>query len=427
MSSSNAVGQPKCCEEEKGKLKKACAIDVDENKDFRKDQEKRKEARIKYNKKLKPSESKKEKEIYRIRDKTWKDKHCQKLLFDYELSADDVKKNLQTVKDEMDSLQKDFENVLLDKVGEIGVDKAEKVLAVGGCAAAGAVVGGIIGFFFGGAGAVPGAALGAELGTGICGAAATVDTVVDAVGGAAELWENKDAIKKRVGELMNAKDRVDEFMGNIDKLDKATDEERKKLKEEIYGEMADAIKDDPCIKAKRCELIPYQQGSPTASDAKANGVPTPMDKMFKLDKKSGCCPGQRAHHIIPKAKLAGCANYTDTVHNNAPTVCAEGGHSNGTHGKMHTNTDNNTEYMIFGEDKYESPHKCAKNASSTNCTIEASADAFMKTFSDSKCDKECIKKQLKEYYEKLGCEMKPVNKTGGEIKKDDENNERGRK
>jgi len=94
---------------------------------------------------------------------------------------------------------------------------------------------------------------------------------------------------------------------------------------------------------------------------------------------------------------------------------------------MHTNTDKYTEDMIFGENEYKSPHKCANNASSTDCTIEASAEAFMETFKDSKCKKKCIKDQLEDYYKKLGCKMKPVNKTGGEIKKDDENKEGGRK
>ncbi len=416
---SSTTSLPCECKDNK-KVEEKCVPSKKENEAFKKDQEQRNKARKKYNEKHAHSRRghrPKHKEIYRVRDMTWKDKHCQKLLFDYELSPDEIKQRIQTVKDELEKLENDLTGVLREKAGDIAVDKLEKVAAVGGCAAAGAVIGGIVGFFFGGVGAAPGAVLGGELGAEVCGAIATADTVKDTVEGAMDVWENKDAIKRRIGELMGAKDRIDEFMGNIDKLGKATDEERKKIKEEIYEKMEEAIKDDPCIKAKRCELIPYQQGKPSASDAKGA---TPMDKLFKLDKKGGCCPGQRAHHIIPKAKMEGCPAYTKKVHNNAPTVCAEGGHSSGTHGKMHTNTDNITENIIFKEDEYE---KYEHKPESMEATIEASTEAFMKTFKNSKCKKKCIKDQLEDYYKKLGCNMKPVNKTGGEIKRDGENQE----
>ena len=94
---------------------------------------------------------------------------------------------------------------------------------------------------------------------------------------------------------------------------------------------------------------------------------------------------------------------------------------------MHSATDTNTEDMVHGEGEYEN-HTCAKQADSMACTIEASAAAYVQTFSDSECDKECIKQQLEKYYKKYkDCKMTAKNKSGGEIKKSDENKEGGRR
>ena len=141
---------------------------------------------------------------------------------------------------------------------------------------------------------------------------------------------------------------------------------------------------------------------------------TPMDKAFKLDQKKGCCPGQRAHHVVPQTKFdrkrtkeelerlrkdygddyneeTTCSKYTKSVHNNAPTICVEGGHSSGTHGKMHGETD-------------EATRDTVNNATEHNLenTLEASAKAFEKTFPH--CKKECIKEQLDNYYKGKGLE-----------------------
>jgi len=143
-----------------------------------------------------------------------------------------------------------------------------------------------------------------------------------------------------------------------------------------------------------------------------------MDKAFKLDQSKGCCPGQRAHHLIPETKFDGCTNYTSTMHSGAPTVCAEGGHSSGTHGELHGKTDDNTRDMVEGTYAYSSTGCNGRKASSLKCTIEASAEAFVKTFYGSKCKKACIKKQLEDYYKDLDCEIVPKNKLGDPIEDD---------
>jgi len=409
---SNVTTPPCECAKGGKKIDGACEPSKKEQQAFKKEQEERNDKRKKYNDKLKSGgkvkKGKHEKEIYRVRNKTWKDTHCQKVLFDYEMSEEDVKKKLETVKEEMEKLQDDFEEVLYDKGIEFVEDKVTKVVGVAGCAGAGAVIGGIIGFFFGGVGAAPGAVLGGELGASLCGAAATADTVLDTIEGAVDIWNNKDAIADRIAKLKGAIESVDELKQNVEDLANLEGEEKRKKKEEIYDKITESVNNDPCLKARRCQLIPYKNNTIVASQAKGA---TPMDKAFKLDQKKGCCPGQRAHHIIPETKFDGCDNYTKEIHNGAPTVCAEGGHSSGTHGKLHGKTDDNTDKMVNGEYEHTSTG-CNGNASSLKCTIEASSDAFVKTFKGSKCKKKCIKEQLEKYYKDLGCTMVPKNKNG---------------
>lgn len=145
-----------------------------------------------------------------------------------------------------------------------------------------------------------------------------------------------------------------------------------------------------------------------------------MDKLLKLDQKDGCCPGQRAHHVIPKSRVSNCQGYD---HNKAPTVCVEGGNNSGTHGKLHMATDKNTEDMVYGI--YEHSPSANKEPSSMASAIEASAQAMSKEFG---CDKTCIKRELDKFYRKLcpnGVVLKDRN--GKVIEKDREVKEGGRK
>jgi uncharacterized membrane protein len=409
----STVKQPcKCAGEINKKVNEKC--EVKGSAAFRKEQEERNEKRERYNAKQKGRRKPgKKKAIYRVRDKTWKDQHCQKLLFDYEDSQKQLKEKLDTIKEEMEDLKEDFESVLYDKLGEVATDKIEKVAAVAGCAAAGAVVGGIIGFFFAGAGAIPGAALGSEAAAAICGAVAMADTVKDTVEGAVDIWNNKELIKKRIEALEKAIEKVDEFRKHVDELEKVKDDpvKMKEKKDKIYEGIAEQIKNDPCIKARRCQLISYDSNILKSSEAKVKPA-TPLDKAFKLDKPKGCCPGQRAHHLIPETKFSGCGNYTDAVHNKAPTVCAEGGHSSGTHGQMHTNTDANAKTIVDAGNP---------DAGSLDAAIESSAEAFVETFKSSKCNKACIITQLEDYYKNKGldgCINNAVDKNGKPIEPD---------
>ena len=411
--------KPKCCKGEEKKLEDACSIDAKENTRFVKNQEERNKKREKYNANPK---HKHKKPIYAVRDKTWKDKHCMRTLFNYENPAV-VKKNLEDLKDELDTLKDDFDSVLLEIGKGAVVDKVEKVAAVGGCAVIGGIVGGIVGFFFGGAGAAPGAALGAELGSSLCGAAATADTVLDAAKGAKEVWNNKEKIAQRIEELSRSTKQVEKLNKTVTELQNASAQERKALKEKLYKEMEEQIAKDPCLSAKRCELKPYKDPR-EAQRKQPNKQKQPMDRIFDLGNASGCCPGQQAHHVIPSAKVAHCRGYNK---DEAPTVCVEGGKENGTHGKMHAATDKNTRAMVYGEAPYDNTHPCAHKADTMKCTIEASAQAMVTVFADSHCDKECIEKQLHKFYDKLcqGEKMTPRDRHGNEVKRDKDNGGEG--
>jgi hypothetical protein len=50
-----------------------------------------------------------------------------------------------------------------------------------------------------------------------------------------------------------------------------------------------------------------------------------------------------------------------------------------------------------------------------DCATEAGAQAHAEQFPDSNCDKECIKAQLKEYYDPLNCQPRAANKSGKPI------------
>lgn len=61
-------------------------------------------------------------------------------------------------------------------------------------------------------------------------------------------------------------------------------------------------RNDPCVKAKRCMLVPYSRQN---------------------NKKGGCCPGQTAHHIVPKHHFP-ASEFPKYSEGDAPCVCVEG-------------------------------------------------------------------------------------------------------
>lgn len=150
--------------------------------------------------------------------------------------------------------------------------------------------------------------------------------------------------------------------------------------------MDDIAKSNPCIKAKKCSLVPYKPTKSAEDQAK---------------KGDGCCPGQTGHHLMPDTMFRDPAKkkpktkredqptldcwgkYTE---DGAPTICVEGttnNSANGSHGRMHELTD---EKIAPHTSKKEMSYATARNLL---------ADLVEAQFG---CPKECTKAQLDEFY-----------------------------
>ncbi|CUI04617.1 hypothetical protein [Massilia antarctica] len=148
--------------------------------------------------------------------------------------------------------------------------------------------------------------------------------------------------------------------------------------------MASAAHADPCIKARKCLLIPYMDADKTAAG-------------------NGCCPGQTGHHLLPsamfdqyapelsgdkktyKAKMKNDGRrpcWKDYDHNAALTICLEGTtnrSANGSHGHAHEETG-----------KIVAPFRKSADMPYTSARDEV-ADMFSTMFG---CDSKCLSEQL---------------------------------
>ena len=179
----------------------------------------------------------------------------------------------------------------------------------------------------------------------------------------------------------------------------STDVDAVGLKPKASGDAATYLeglavsKKNPCVKARRCQLVPYKE-TKTAEVAEKGG--------------KGCCPGQTGHHPLPEEIFPeGDDCYTDETHGNAPTICVEGvNNSHGSHGKIHSTMDALMTNHI---------QKAKTDQISNAKAINAGAKSVKLTFPG--CDETCTKQQLRAFYQKL-CEgkTKPRGGLGGKGK-----------
>jgi GHH signature containing HNH/Endo VII superfamily nuclease toxin 2 len=159
---------------------------------------------------------------------------------------------------------------------------------------------------------------------------------------------------------------------------------------EIFEETMTAIADmNPCLRARKCQLVPYNK-TDTAKE--------------QAQKGQGCCPGQTGHHIIPDsaAKDAGCTGYTK---GSAPTICLEGASNNhGSHGAAH-------QALKGAMEKYNGKGNPPKDISYEDMS-KASLEAI-KHSTSPQCNQECLKAQLDSYYKNKCGAMKANPGTGG--------------
>ncbi|WP_293266686.1 PAAR-like domain-containing protein [Neptunomonas sp.] len=144
---------------------------------------------------------------------------------------------------------------------------------------------------------------------------------------------------------------------------------------------------NPCIRAKRCNLQPYEDTSSTKSK--------------NLKESKGCCPGQTPHHVIPDTwmKKSSCVRYTKGA---GLSICTEGRSHNqgGSHQGMHDNLD-----KLLKKDKLMDidsvPRKVLQPDISMDKATDMAAASIKNTFPASGCDKKCLVAQIEDYYDKL--------------------------
>ncbi|MBK8167229.1 MAG: DUF4150 domain-containing protein [bacterium] len=153
-----------------------------------------------------------------------------------------------------------------------------------------------------------------------------------------------------------------------------------------FPDFAKKCKDNPCLRARKCMLVPY----------KPDG---------------GCCPGQTGDHVIDAAsflgpkenpkqprnerpKIDGWANYDV---DKAPCCCAEGpNQTTATHGQLHVRRG------VVAAGKKTWPRK---EAAATG------AKAICKVFPDSACSQKCLEAQINKYHDEAQSSVpeKPIN------------------
>jgi hypothetical protein len=143
---------------------------------------------------------------------------------------------------------------------------------------------------------------------------------------------------------------------------------------------------NPCIKARKCLLVPFKDTGKTA-------------------KGNGCCPGQTGHHVLPDAMFKQYEAKPDAApgskmkadgknracwgkykHADAPTMCLEGTTNratNGSHGLAHKATEVAFDDMLGQE----------------NMGYEEARNRISRILSKPLgCNPDCIKAQLDDYY-----------------------------
>jgi hypothetical protein len=286
---------------------------------------------------------------------------------------EDLKKDLtEGIDNQLKKMLNEAKDKLQDKALAMAKEKAAKgVVRMGGrwvVGAGGAAVGGVRGLVTEGI--------------------ATVWNLWDMGSTGYEVVTTGYDMYKDLGPLKEAIEEYGSIADEFERLGKQVKEDPQKA---IADFMTVAGKVNPCVRARRCSLVPYN----------ANNL-----------SGHGCCPGQTGHHLIPDsaAKDAGCKDYT---HGGAPTVCAEGvgnGHG-GSHGMLHNKLD---------ERMKDYAEKKKSDTMSYDDYRNHAIKTFQETFPESKCDRKCLQAQLDAYY-KCSKNLKAVSGKGGGNSKDMDN------
>jgi uncharacterized protein YidB (DUF937 family) len=215
--------------------------------------------------------------------------------------------------------------------------------------------------------------------------AMSADAANDLANAIKEFPDLKDKVVEASKALEAAQKQIADMKGLLDRY---IDPKTGKLNKDalISDTMEGAARLNPCIRARRCQLVPFNQ---THGKAPLAG--------------KGCCPGQTGHHVLPSSMFKDCPDYKEEQ---APTVCAEGAtNSHGSHGKLHRSLRGILE-KDYGSTPYGSPL-------SKKDAIDAGADSVQRVFPESKCSEKCLKAQLEAHYKALNCTPKKANGYAG--------------
>ncbi len=144
--------------------------------------------------------------------------------------------------------------------------------------------------------------------------------------------------------------------------------------------MTETAKHNPCVMARKCSLVPFEETKTAKGQAKTG---------------NGCCPGQTGHHVLPGAMFdldkSPCGRTYN--HNTAPTICVEGANNNvGSHGAAHNAL----------EDSIDEFKESGKTTISYKEASKRGIDAVREA--NPNCSAKCLQAQLdKHYKENLKC------------------------
>ncbi|MBS9782951.1 MAG: DUF4150 domain-containing protein [Pasteurella sp.] len=371
------------CEKDARRITKACGDEVDKN-DKNKEKQQEKEHS---NSKLKKGVGKKLEKIKKIvsfkvgdKDKrrvkvnkktgeqteknrsnikTWKDNHCKGLMLHPSIeSIEEFKKHYEEISANVKRLQNTSVGAIVDEAYKLAEDEIKSYMLEAGAKIAAKSV--------------------FKSWLGPIGWAWTAYDVVSAGVEAKDLYDDLDEIKKNLNNIKkNIKDNINQFKSIAPKIDNLLNKEDI-TQDDIATAMGYYANMNPCVRARRCKLVNYNHVS--------DGTGTHPEY--------GCCPGQTGNHLIPDSFMRDappsknrkgkpkCKGYTT---GKAPTMCVEGVTStDGTHGDSHKAFD-------------DAIGSSTSPTISYNEAFDAAVDSAMAVAPH--CDRKCIIKQLKKYYD----------------------------
>jgi hypothetical protein len=151
---------------------------------------------------------------------------------------------------------------------------------------------------------------------------------------------------------------------------------------------------DPCTRARKCMLPPYENTKGLSSKSKAKS---------QAKHGNGCCPGQTGHHILPDSmvKEAGCPGYDQ---DKAPVMCLEGRNNCETHGS------HGGAHGALKETMSDYKTDSSSDTISYEDAKKQGLDAAQKSGA-AHCDRDCLEAQLDAHYK--GCKDKQLKATAG--------------